>query len=191
MIKLNYKPLTKETWLDIVRLFGDRGACGGCWCMTWRLQKADFEKNKGAGNKKHLKKITENGMTPGLIGYHKQEPIAWCSFGPRDHFVRLQKSRLLKPIDEEEVWVVSCLFVSKPYRRMGVSVKMLRAVARFAKEKKKRILEAYPVVPYSARMPDVFAWTGLQSAYQQAGFVEVARPSRNRPIMRFFVMGKQ
>ncbi|MCB0834141.1 MAG: GNAT family N-acetyltransferase, partial [Bacteroidetes bacterium] len=73
----------------------------------------------------------------------------------------------------------------------GISVKMLRSVARFAKEKKKRILEAYPAVPYSARMPDVFAWTGLLSAYQQAGFVEVGRPSRNRPIMRFFVMGKQ
>ncbi|MBW2486837.1 MAG: GNAT family N-acetyltransferase, partial [Deltaproteobacteria bacterium] len=49
------------------------------------------------------------------------------------------------------------------------------------------IVEAYPVEPRKDRMPDVFAWTGLASAYAKAGFVECARRSETRPIMRYFI----
>jgi hypothetical protein len=31
---------------------------------------------------------------------------------------------------------------------------------------------------------DAFVWTGLASAFRQAGFKEVARRSKTRPIMR-------
>src|SRR5436190_898686 len=40
------------------------------------------------------------------------------------------------------------------------------------------------VDPRSGRLPDVFAWTGLSSAFRKAGHVEVARRSPTRPIMR-------
>jgi hypothetical protein len=33
-------------------------------------------------------------------------------------------------------------------------------------------------------MPDVFAWTGVASAFLKAGFVECGRRSETRPIMR-------
>ena len=35
-----------------------------------------------------------------------------------------------------------------------------------------------------AKIPDSFVWTGLPSAFERAGFVEVARRSPARPIMR-------
>ena len=50
MAKLKFRALTKETWKDFENLFGERGACGGCWCMSWRIKKAEFEKCKGDGN---------------------------------------------------------------------------------------------------------------------------------------------
>src|SRR5712691_5957957 len=37
MPKLTVHPLTPEHWPDFVRLFGERGVGGGCWCMGWRL----------------------------------------------------------------------------------------------------------------------------------------------------------
>jgi hypothetical protein len=33
-------------------------------------------------------------------------------------------------------------------------------------------------------MPAAFAWTGTVSAFRKAGFTEVLRRSRTRPIMR-------
>jgi hypothetical protein len=50
-----------------------------------------------------------------------------------------------------------------------------------------RIVEGYPVDPKTPRIPAAFAWTGLASAFRQAGFVEVLRRSETRPIMRYTV----
>ncbi|HEB84575.1 MAG TPA: N-acetyltransferase, partial [Bacteroidetes bacterium] len=33
---LEVYPLSPERWGDFEALFGERGACGGCWCMYWR-----------------------------------------------------------------------------------------------------------------------------------------------------------
>jgi hypothetical protein len=49
-----------------------------------------------------------------------------------------------------------------------------------------KIIEGYPVEPRKGAVPDVFAYTGLPSAFRKAGFVEVLRRSRTRPIMRYF-----
>ena len=31
-------PLTPDRWDDFETLFGERGACGGCWCMLRPIQ---------------------------------------------------------------------------------------------------------------------------------------------------------
>jgi hypothetical protein len=55
-----------------------------------------------------------------------------------------------------------------------------------ARKEGAKIIEGYPVEARKGKMPDVFAYTGLPSAFRQAGFVEVLRRSRTRPIMRYF-----
>jgi len=51
-LRWEVQPLTSSHWDDFETLFGDRGACGGCWCMVWRLSRKDFERGKGAGNRR-------------------------------------------------------------------------------------------------------------------------------------------
>jgi len=82
------------------------------------------------------------------------------------------------------VWSVSCLFVARPYRRRGVSVLLLKAAASRVRRRGGRIVEGYPVEPRQDKVPDPFVWTGLASAFRRAGFREVARRSKSRPIMR-------
>ena len=180
-----FRPATPDRWKDLEKLFGERGACGGCWCMVWRLPRKKWEEGKGAANKRALKKIVSGGdLPPGIIGYVNGEPIAWCAVAPREVYPALERSRVLKPVDDKPVWSVSCLFVLKPYRRKGVSVRMLEAAAAFARSNGARIVEGYPVEPSSERTPDPFIWTGTASAFRKAGFREVARRSATRPIMR-------
>jgi hypothetical protein len=52
--KLAFRPLTAGRWNDLVALFGERGACAGCWCMWWRLPHAQFVRQKGPANKRAL-----------------------------------------------------------------------------------------------------------------------------------------
>src|SRR4030066_343762 len=117
-----FHPLTPEHWQDFEKLFGPRGACGGCLCMYWRLSRTQYDEQQGELN-----------------------------------------------------------------RRKGLTVQLLQAAVDFAKSKGARIIEGYPVEPKDGKAPDVFVYTGLASAFTQAGFTEVARRSETRPIMRYYL----
>jgi GNAT superfamily N-acetyltransferase len=190
MFDLTFQPVGLEHWPDLEELFGERGACGGCWCMWWRLPRSQFAQQKGLGNKKALKKIVESGEAPGLLACTNGQPIAWCSIGPREGFPSLERSRILKRVDDQPVWSVVCFFIAKPFRRQGVTVKLLKAAVEYARKRGAKIVEGYPVEPKKENMPGVFAWTGLASTFRKAGFVEVARRSETRPIMRYIVHPK-
>jgi GNAT superfamily N-acetyltransferase len=183
-LKLKYQPLTSNRWKDFERLFGSNGACGGCWCMWWRLKRSQYEKQKGAGNKKAIKKIVSSGIVPGILAYEGTNPIGWCAIEPRESYALLENSRTLKRIDAEKVWSVVCFFVDRKYRRKGVTEKLLEAALKHAKKNKAKIVEGYPVD--SEKTPSAFAWTGFASAFIKVGFKEVQRGSPTRPIMRYY-----
>jgi GNAT superfamily N-acetyltransferase len=182
-----FLPVNKSRWKDFEQLFGERGACGGCWCMAWRLKSSTFKKQKGEKNKKAMKKIVYNNEIPGIMAYFENNPIGWCAFASREKFLRLNDSRVLAPIDDEKVWSITCFFIHKNFRRMGISTELLKAVIKYCKKKKVKILEAYPQEPYSDNIPAAFAWTGIPSAYEKAGFKVVERRSPKRPIMRYLL----
>jgi GNAT superfamily N-acetyltransferase len=184
-LTLSFHPLTPERWDDFEELFGPRGACGGCWCMYWRLQRPAFEKGKGAGNRRAMKELAKEGTEPGLLAYAGDRAVGWCSVAPREEFVRLGTSRILKPVDDVPVWSVSCLFIARDHRNRGVSVALLKAAIDFVRARGGKVVEGYPVEPKKAEMPPAFAWTGIASAYLRAGFREHRRGSATRPIMRF------
>jgi len=182
---LEFRPLTADRWRDLEALFGPRGACGGCWCITWRLKRSEFELGKGEGNRKAFRAIVRSDVEPGVLAFAGSEPVGWCAVAPRAAYPVLGHSRVLAPVDERPVWSISCLFVTRRMRRSGVSVPLIRAAVEHAAAHGAEVVEAYPVEPYSAAMPAAFAWTGIVSAFENAGFKEVLRRSRARPIMRF------
>ncbi len=183
-MKLTFEPVTLDRWADFEELFGKRGACGGCWCMWWRLKRSEFERQKGDGNRRAMRALMEAGEVPGILAYTDDRPVGWCSVAPRSSFPVLGRSRILKPLDDTPVWSIVCLFVHKDYRDRGISVKLLEAAVDYARGQGAEIIEGYPVEPKKDRMPAVFAFTGLAAAFLHAGFTERARRSPTRPIMR-------
>ena len=182
---LTFAPLTADRWGDFERLFGPRGGVGGCWCMWWRVAKrADWNRNKGAGNKRAFKAVVRKGSEPGILAYDGDQPVGWCAIAPREQYPSLERSRVAARVDDRPVWSVSCLFIHKDHRRSGLSVALLRAAATFVRERGGRIVEGYPVIPKKDDMPGVFAFTGLYAAFERAGFREVARRSDTRAVMR-------
>jgi GNAT superfamily N-acetyltransferase len=181
---LRVLPATPARWCDLATLFGKNGACGGCWCMWWRLPRAQWTRQRGAGNRQALRRLVAKSKVPGLLAYAGRQPVGWCSVGPRADFGVLGRSRVLAPVDDQPVWSVVCFFVARGFRRQGVSRRLLEAAAAFARARGARILEGYPVEPGGGAMPDLYAFTGLVSAFRQAGFIEVARRSPKRAVMR-------
>jgi GNAT superfamily N-acetyltransferase len=183
MPEFTFHPVTADCWSDVERLFGPRGACAGCWCMWWRLSRAEWNKGKGEGNRKAFRKLVRSGVEPGLLAYVDGEPAGWCAIAPRREYPRLGGSRILKPVDDQPVWSVTCFFIARKFRRQGLSAQLLKAAVDFAKASGARLVEGYPH-DLKSKSADVFVYTGLVSAFRQAGFKEVARRSKTRPIMR-------
>jgi GNAT superfamily N-acetyltransferase len=152
-----------------------------------RISRLQYERDKGEGNRRAFRAIVESGPPPGVLAYAGGDPVGWCAIGPRRDFSVLGRSRVLAPLDDLPVWSVTCFFIRKDHRRRGLSVALLREAVVFAARHGATIVEGYPVEPRKPEVPPVFAHTGLASAFRDAGFVEVARRSQTRPIMRLLI----
>jgi GNAT superfamily N-acetyltransferase len=182
---LEFHPLTISRWKDFEKLFGKNGACGGCWCMWWRISRSEFEMQKGEGNRRAMKAIVQSGEVPGILAYQGREPVGWCSVAPRERFHSLNRSRVLRGIDKTPVWSIVCFFIAKEYRNKGMTRQLIRAAIDYVRQNSGKVIEAYPSDPRGRRLAPVSSFMGLPSVYKQAGFVEFARPSESKVIMRY------
>jgi GNAT superfamily N-acetyltransferase len=182
---IEFHPVTPDRWPDLERLFGPNGACSGCWCMWYRIKRSEWSKNASKGNRKALKRIVDRGGEPGLLAYVDEQPAGWVSVAPREEFSSLERSHVLKKVDDKPVWSIVCFFVSRSHRRQGVSRALIRAAVDYAAQHGATLLEAYPVehAP-GAKFSAADAFPGSPGTLQREGFREVARRSPRRPIMR-------
>lgn len=184
---LTFKPLTSGEWPDFTRLFEEHGIQNGCWCMYWRIARAAFHHGFGERNKQAFQAIVDSGRVPGILAYLGGQPVAWCSVAPRADFPALERSRTLKPIDNLPAWSITCFFVSKPFRRQGITEILIQGAVQYASEQGARIIEAYPLRTEITKLLPYERYMGIQSTFERAGFVQVASRSERRPILRFYV----
>ncbi|MEJ2545836.1 MAG: GNAT family N-acetyltransferase [Calditrichaceae bacterium] len=140
------RPLLTENWSDFETLFGPKGAYGGCWCMWWRIPRKEFEAGQGQKNHEAMKAIVDSGIVPGLIAYKDDIPCGWCSVAPREHFATIERSRVLKRIDDQPVWSLVCFFVDKNFRGKAISEKLILGAIEYVKSQEGKIIEAYPTL---------------------------------------------
>jgi GNAT superfamily N-acetyltransferase len=178
--RLTVRPLTPDVWPALDDLFGKLGACGGCWCMYWRIGAA-YRKRPRAKNKAAFKAIVKHGPPPGLLAFEGDVPVGWCQLTPRDDLPWLDREWRLRRVDDTAVWSISCLYVRKGYRRKGVTAALIEAAVKAARRAKAPALEAYPL---DADKTPSASGTGFATTYARAGFKIIARHVPPRPIMR-------
>ena len=188
-MKLTVHPLTPSRWGDLETLFAARGCsqARGCWCMAYRQEVGRGSFSLGGSrrevNRADLKRLVDAGNPPGLLGYRDGIPVGWISMGPRGEFHTLQRSPVMKPVDEKPVWSVVCFVIPSEHRRQGVAHALLQGAIAYARKKGAKLLEAYPM-DRAHRSRDTDLWFGTKSMYDRAGFEEVARRKPERPIVR-------
>jgi GNAT superfamily N-acetyltransferase len=137
-----------------------------------------------------MRKLVDAGERPGLLAYRDGVPVGWVSVAPREQFSRIERSRVLGPVDDEEVWSVVCFFIHRKERGSGVGAALLKAAVDAAAKRGARIVEGYPVDPRGGKTSNGSAFTGVDSMFRDAGFEEVERRSAGRPIMRRRLTGR-
>jgi len=182
-------PLTPERWPDLEAVFGARGCsiARSCWCMAYRLSGDRKPLRQGqrrsAVHRAALKALVDGGRPPGLLAYHDGVPVGWVSLGPREDFAKLQRSPVMKPVDDRPVWSIVCFVVPPQHRGQGVAHALLRGAIVYAREQGATLLEAYPM-DRPGRSADDTLWFGPRSMYDRAGFHVVARRKPARPVVR-------
>ena len=179
-MKLRIRPLTPDLWPALEDLFGELGACNGCWCMYWRIGSA-YRKRAKETNKAAFRQIVKQGLPPGLIAFEGEVPVGWCQLTPRGNVPWLDRSWRLRRVDDLPVWSISCFYVRKGHRRRGVTSALINAAVKTAQAAGAPALEAYPL---DGDLTPSSSWTGYASTFVRAGFKTVARHTPPRPIMR-------
>jgi len=187
-------PVTAARWARLEDFFGRSGAYAHCWCTWFRQRQKDFDagaRDGGAGNRTLLRRLTTDGLVPGLIAEGTSgEPVGWVSVGPREDFPRILRSTTLRPEpspDIENVWAVVCFWVPRPYRGEGVSGALLAGAVRYAAESGAAVVEGYPVDTTLRRPPASGLFTGTLGLFSAAGFTIARARSPERPVVQRIV----
>lgn len=183
VMDLTVYPLTSDLWRELEHLFGEKGACNGCWCMYWRIGN-EYTKRPGEQNKAALHELVMKGPPPGLLAFAGDLLVGWCQLTPRSDLPWLDKAWRLKLMDDLPVWSLSCFYIRIGWRKRGVTTALIRAALQVAKQAGAPALEAYPL---DASLTPSTSSTGYATTFERLGFVEVARHAPPRPIMRHYL----
>jgi len=187
--KLTVLAATPERWPDVQAIFRSKGCsvARGCWCMFYRRSGTALGGvSRAKANRAALKALVDAGRTPGLIAYRGKAPVGWVSLAPREELAKLERSPVMKPVDDKPVWSIVCFVVPSEYRGQGVARALLQGAIAYAGKKGATLIEAYPV-DKADRSKDDAMWFGAKSMYDHAGFKEVARRKPTRPVVRLEV----
>ena len=184
---IRFEELRPSLWPAVERLFGPNGACAGCWCMWWRVESRKvWNEIKGDGRKKVFKSLVKNGKARGVLAFAGDEPVGWCSFGPRRDFPSLESVRAYKRDDTEGVWSITCFFIHRNWRGKGLTRGLLRAAVEAMQKRGVKIVEAYPstTTKDGRRLNAFVAYTGPIKIFDELGFKTVQSTNPLKPLMR-------
>ncbi len=155
--------------------------------MWWRSTRREFEQRGGEGNRQAMKAIVDSGEVPGILAYAQGEPAGWCSVAPREQYGSLERSPVLKRLDDTPVWSIVCFFVTRKQRGQGIAHALIRGAVEYVRSQGGKVVEAYPLQPRQEQLPPFSSYMGLPEMFERAGFMVCARPSKNRVILRHHI----
>lgn len=190
-LDLEIHPLSAERLPDLRALFDQGGDPRRCQCAWWRTPASGWGDWTRERNQRVLGELAGHDPAPGLVAYANggTEAVGWVSLGPREHFVRLERSKVLARLDDAPVWSIVCFIVARRWRGRGVATALLDAAVAFARHHGATLIEAYPVDPARGRVPPASAFMGPQPMFERAEFEVVGHRQWNagtppRPILR-------
>lgn len=178
-------PATSDLWPRVGHVYGPREKNpDSCWCQRFRRPAV-------VNNRSALRtEIEESHLPIGLLAFINDEAVGWTRIVPRSSLPGVAENRTLSRLFDEaaDAWWVSCFVVRREHRGTGVGNALLRGAADWAFDHGASLVDGHPVDVAALRgSPGPSAlFTGTVSMFQAAGFTEIGRTFRSRPVMRLF-----
>lgn len=178
-------PVTPARFDDFADVINPNRRDSHCWCLSHRCTAGEI-KELGPSRAEAMHALTQR-EPQGVVTYRDGLPVGWCSIGPRSHNTRLTRSKLIRPIDDLDVWSIICVVVRGGHRRQGVTERVLTGALAYAKEQGAPAVEAYPVDP-DGRMDLTMAFVGTRTMFERVGFQVVGATDAQASKMPRLVM---
>ena len=191
MVEITIEPASADRFGDVEHALTGGGDGGSCWCQWWMLPAKEWDVSTRDERRELLRADLEASPASALIAYVDGEPAGWVKVSPRPDQPRLARTRTFQhspePFDDPSVWAVTCFVVRRQHRGQGLGRRLLDAAVEHARAHGARIVEAYPLDTDIAKTSSNALFHGALSTFVDVGFVEVARPKPNRPIVELTV----
>jgi len=162
-------PVTPDRFEDFADVINPNRRATHCWCLSHRINAAEIEQLGHGSRETAMRALCSREHPPGVVTYLDSTPVGWCSISPRSQIPRLEKSKLIRPVDDLPVWSIICVVVRGGHRRKGVMAHLLEGAVDYAASKGAPAVEAHPVDP-EGRMDTTMAFVGTRSMFEKAGF---------------------
>jgi GNAT superfamily N-acetyltransferase len=170
--EIHVQPATVARWPDVVTMLGG-DLDKGCWCQAWRGRDEVAVQANETRRETTRRQIELGDPPPGYLAYIDDEVVGWAGVSVRTRTPRLVNSRTIPQIDDSPVWSIGCFLVRVGHRRKGVASALLDGVVEAARKAGVPGIEAYPIDPVGRRASSNFAFVGLASMFDRAGFRRV------------------
>jgi GNAT superfamily N-acetyltransferase len=173
-------PLTPGRFEDFADVVNPNRRATHCWCLSHRLPAADIEELGQGSRERAMRRLCEQAEQaeqtepPGVVTYRDGVPVGWCHVSPRSQIPRLVRSRLIRPVDDVDVWSIICVVVRGGHRKQGVTGHLIEGAVQHAASRGAPAVEAYPVDP-PGRMDLTMAFVGTRAMFERAGFRVIGR----------------
>ena len=195
MPKIVIAPATADRFDDAEHALTGGGDGRSCQCQWWTITNAEFQRASTDERRELLRdELGNDAPPPALIAYVDGKAAGWVRVGPRPAQVRISRTRDIVantpiPLDDPDVWAVTCFVVRREYRRQGLNARLLAAAVDHARKHGARVVEAYPYDTDAAKHSSNELYRGVLSVFEDAGFREVARPKPDRAIVALDLSG--
>ena len=180
-------PVTEDRVADWLQFFDHDGFAGNpdwasCYCIEPHLPASD-EHPEQPWRETRAKMIgrLQCGATFGYLAYVDGKPAGWVNASMRSDY-GLYESVDSEGPDPASVVGVSCFIVAPPYRRHGVSGKLLDRVIEDAGSRGASWVEGYPYNDPDSGDPGHFR--GPRQIYEERGFSSVESRERDTVMRR-------
>ena len=187
MTEIRIAAASADRFVDVKHALTGGGDGASCWCQWWMLRAKDFRAVTRDERRELPRGDLAAPVASALLAYVDDEAAGWVKVSPRPDQPRLARTRNFQqspePFDDPSVWAITCFVVRREHRGNGIAARLLDAAVDHARAHDARVVEGYPVDTAVAEASANDLYHGALSTFVDAGFTEVARPTRSRPIV--------
>lgn len=162
------RPVTLARFEDFGDVINGNRRDTHCWCLSHRLSPAEIGA-RGDTREAAMRAVVDEAP-PGVLLYDDDTPVAWCSISPRNRIPKLLRSRVIRPVDDLDVWSIICVVVRGGHRRRGLTKHLLEGAVAYANSAGAPAVEAYPVDAGGNRIDTTMAFVGTRAMFEAVQF---------------------